>query len=239
MPLFSVRALAALALTVAAPVVEAAESSPPEDLAEILEQMPGSDQITEITYFDMSSNGRSEALVYLGGLCDQGACEWKLFAEGESGWRAVGGGAAQSVAFEPTMDSGAVVNADGITWAYSGGPSMYMWGDLLEGLRPEAASDEEYRLVGGTSQYKETSRLRLEKFELDLNGDSHPERIFLIGGLHYKVGMWGTPYLIYDQNDDLILSGVSTDTPRIFRSAHGSSVVVNVVPAGLQVAEIK
>ena len=99
--------------------------------------------------------------------------------------------------------------------------------------------DDEYALIGATTPYEQTSRIRLEKYELDLNGDDVPERIFLIAGLYYKVGQWGTPYAIFDATDELILSGVSTDMPRIFpKSDAAGSVVIEVVPAGLRVSEI-
>ncbi|MBW3243552.1 hypothetical protein KUV57_12840 [Epibacterium sp. DP7N7-1] len=232
-------ATAISALTVTAGLAQESDTQALNDLQIILDAMPGADQVSEVSYFDMSSNGQVEALVKMNGNCDQGYCEWKLFAEREDGWQAVGGGLASSVKFEPTEGSGAVINADDITYAYSGAETIYMWGDLLQGQTPQQANNDEYAMVGASTPYDQTSRIRLEKFELDLNGDDVPERIFLIAGLFYKVGQWGTPYAIFDANNELILSGVSTDMPKIFpKSETSGSVVIEVVPAGLRVSEI-
>lgn len=232
-------AAALTALTATAALAQEVGTPALDELQEILDTMPGASQVEDVVYFDMSNNGQVEALVKMNGNCDQGYCEWKLFAEREDGWQAVGGGFASSVEFEPTAGAGAVINADDITYAYSGGASIYMWGDLLQGQTPLEASNDEYALIGATTPYDQTSRIRLEKYELDLNGDEVPERIFLIAGLYYKVGQWGTPYAIFDANDELVLSGVSTDMPRIFpKSDAPGSVVIEVVPAGLRVSEI-
>lgn len=232
-------ALTALSTTAALGQAAEADVEALRDLDEILATMPGADQVEDVVYYDMSSNGRVEALVKMNGNCDQGYCEWKLFAEQEDGWQAVGSGFSRNVRFEPTEGSGAVLNADDITYAYSGGTSIYMWGDLLQGVRPMEAENAEYELIAARTPFEQTARIRLEKYELDLNGDESPERIFLIGGLYYKVGQWGTPYAVFDANDELVLSGVSTDAPRIFPlSDTPGSLVLNVVPSGIQVSKI-
>lgn len=216
------------------------EASIPQELSEILEMMPEAANVDSVSLFDMSSNGRPEALVRLKDNCEHGSCRWILFAELDDGWRAVGNGLARSVRFEPTQTSGAVVNADDVTYAYSGGSEIYMWGDLLQGSQPRAASDEEYRLVARSTPYTETAQMQLETYEVDLNGDGSAERIFLVGGLLYQVGMWGTPFAIFAGDDSVVMTGVSSDLPRIFPMSDApGSLVLSVMPAGLQVAEIK
>ena len=210
-----------------------------EALEQMLTEMPGADTVRDVVYYDMSRNGYEEALVTMDQNCDQEYCDWKLFAVGDEGWRAVGGGSGHFVHFEPTEDNGAVLNTDDITWAYSGGSTIYMYGDLLQGVAPTEASNEEYDLVAANLKYTETARMRLDRYEVDLNGDNVPERVYMIGGLFYKAGQWGTPYMIFDANDNLVLQGISTDMPRIFpMSEKPGSIVANVTPAGLQTVEI-
>ncbi len=211
-----------------------------EDLEAVLEAMPDSEMIRDVEYYDMSRNGYDEALVTMDRNCtEDGFCDWMLFALTDDGWRAVGNGSSRDVHFESTEDGGAVLSADDILWAYSGDQSVYMWGDLLSGMRPEEATRDEYLLVAEKTKYKEPAYMRLERYEVDLNGDGSPERIFMVRGIHYKAGQWGTPYVIVDRNDDIVLTSVTTDLPRIFpKSDAPGSYVVNLVPAGLQVNEV-
>lgn len=211
----------------------------PDALVNLIDEMPDADQVASVSAFDMSQNGTPEGLVVLGDDCENSSCEWRLFAETQDGWRAVGSGVAKDAFFEPLADGGAVINSDDITWAYSGGDTIYMWGDSLQGAKLEPASDIEYSFIGANTEYTATPRVELSRYTIDLNGDGSPERIYLIGGLYYQVGMWGTPYVVVDGNDEVILTGISTDRPRVFPDKDGGSLVVNVVPVGIQVNEIK
>lgn len=145
----------------------------------------------------------------------------------------------QDVFFEPTDGGGAVINSDDVIFAYSGGRSIYMYGHMLAGKHPTKGTQEELAWLAENTDYTETSEVRLEKFVADLNGDGSPERIFIIGGIYYLAGAAGNPYVIVDADDDIIIEGRSPDGPRIFPKSEGSgSIVVNPLPAGMQVFEI-
>jgi hypothetical protein len=229
---------AAAAAPLSAQTVDADPASH-EALDGILAEMPDSETIREVSFYDMSRNGFDEALVTMDRNCDQGYCDWMLFAVGEDGWHAVGAGNGNDVRFEPTEGGGAVLNSDDITWAYSGAGSIYMYGDLLHDFAPAEASDEEYELVASNTKYDQPVHMRLDRYEVDLNGDEVPERVFMINGLFYKAGQWGTPYVIFDANDTLVLEGITSDLPLIFqKSDTPGSIVLNVTPSGFQISEI-
>ncbi|MCW3784657.1 hypothetical protein [Defluviimonas salinarum] len=232
-----------LALLAAFPALAEAAASgfePPAGLLEAIDAVAAGREILETHFLDMSGSGQPEALVELGGDCPDGLCDWSLVALTDAGWTEVGVGSAREVGFEETEGGGAVVNSDGVTWAYSGGAGIYPWGDLLQGARSDTASGEDLALIAASSKYTETEKMRVDRYTLDLNGDGADERIFLVGGLYYAAGTWGTPYLIYGSDGALILEGASADMPRIFPMPDGKGVqVIDVVPAGYMVNEIR
>ena len=172
----------------------------PDALINLIDAMPDAADVASIATFDMSRNGTVEGLVVIGSDCEKSSCEWRLFAEGETGWRAVGSGVAVDPYFEPLADGGAVVNSDGITWAYSGGDAIYMWGDLLQDADFESASDADYVLIGARTEYTSTPRIDLGKYTIDLNGDGS-----YVAADDYQLTLVGTGV------DDTLVYNAATD----------------------------
>jgi hypothetical protein len=200
-------------------------------LEEALEALQAEGGVVDVSSVDMSRNGDLEALVRMEAPCDETGCEWRLVARTAAGFDVVATGMARDAFLEETDEGGAVLNADGATWAWSG-DILYPYASLLESLQARRGDAEDFALVTSTSLYTDAADMTLYRWDADLFEDGEIFRIFSIGGISYTIGGWGSPYLIYGENGALIDSGITSDIPRIFRGSDGASVIViDVGPA--------
>ena len=187
---------------------------------------------------DLSQDGSLEALVILGSECGTAECEWRLIADRKGEAVTVASHVSRDIHIEPTEGNGRVIVADGIIWAYDG-VQVFPFADALSSVVGKPALDREIDMIATTTRFTRTEDMDVTLYRADVIGDAREERIFLIGGMYYAEGAWGTPYLIYDADQTLLFEGASADYPRLFPSADRQSLsVVDVVPAGFGISVI-
>lgn len=219
----------ALCLLASVSLAGAAKAGDP-GLDSFLAEMAASEKVLDVSQHDIGKDGVPEALVRMAEPCEGTACEWRFVAKTDAGWTVVSKGFAQDAYLEKTAGDEAVLNTDGVTWAWSGS-MLYPYASLLEGVTGVAANAEEIAFIAKNSDFTDTEKFDAHLFRIDLFGDGTDDRIFLINGLFYKTGTWGTPYLIFDAADRLLDAGVSMDMPNIYRGSDGKSVhVLEVTP---------
>lgn len=200
-------------------------------LDEAIAALQAETDILDVTSVDMSRNGDLESLIRLNSPCDDSGCEWRLVARTADGFDVVATGMARDAFLEETDGGGAILNADGATWAWSG-DILYPYASLLESIQAKRADADDVALVTSTSRYTKAAEMTLDRWDAELFDDGEIFRIFAVGGIYYTIGGWGTPYLIYGENGALVDSGISSDLPRIFKGGSGASVtVIEVGPA--------
>lgn len=201
--------------------------------------MPKSEKVMDVSTHDMGKDGSLEALVRMSEPCEADGCEWRFIAKSGDGWSIAATGLAKDAYLEKTEGDDAVLNTDGITWAWSGSV-LYPYASLLESATGVAASSEEIAFIATNSEFTLSDKFTATLYRLDLFGDGSDDRIFLINGLYYTVGTWGTPYLVFDSENKLLDSGVSMDMPRIFKAADGDGFhVVEVTPFSNMMKTVK
>lgn len=220
-------------------VIAGAASAKDEGLDAFLAAMAEGEAVLDVSRHDLGKDGSEEALVRMSSPCEGQACEWRFVAKAETGWTVISSGFAEDAYLEETAGGDAVVNTDGITWAWSG-TKLYPYASILENTPAVKATADELSFIAKNSKFTEGEKFTASLFRFDLFQDGSDDRIFLIRGLYYTVGTWGTPYLIFDDADRLIDSGVSMDMPRIFRNAKGEGIhVLEVTPVSTAIKTVK
>jgi len=192
--------------------------------------MPQSEKVLDFATHDIGKDGSLEALVRMSEPCEGDGCEWRLITQTVDGWVFAATGFAKDAYLEKTAGDDAVINTDGVTWAWSGWV-LYPYASLLENATGVEATAKDIDLIAKSSEFTETDKFTATLYRQDLFSDGSDDRIFLINGLYYTVGTWGTPYLIFDSENRLLDSGVSMDMPRIFQASDGDGFhVVEVTP---------
>lgn len=191
-------------------------------------------------YADMSGNGEQQALVIFDN-CDDAGCEWQLVAhKRDGGFQAVGASWGQNVTFEATAGNGAVVNADGVTWAYSG-HWIYPFGSLLDHVQPQPGTGADAEAIVAATEFKDVTTKDVTTFKINLSESSDGmEKIHLIGGLHNSFGQSGYPFVVADAQGAVVTSGLAIDMPFVFSAGeNGGTTIVWNTPSGYQTASFE
>lgn len=189
----------------------------------------------DVEYHDLNADGEMDALVRMDQACDgesKAPCRWKVFLGGE-GHEALASGSAYLAFIEPTVPEGGVVSLDGVTYAATPN-GLVMYGDFFAQLPTSEVTAEDYELVASATSYNETHLLSLEKRQVDLFGDGRPETIYSVLGSYYQVGVWGTPFVIFDAANQLVLSEVTSDNPQLFQSPQMEGVRIVITSPSQQ-----
>lgn len=201
--------------------------------------MPDFGKVRDVSTHDIGKDGSLEALVRMSEPCEADGCEWRFIAKTGETWTIASTGFAKDAYLEKTAGDDAVLNTDGVTWAWSGSV-LYPYASLLETATGVEANAEEIDFISKNSEFTLTDKFTGTLYRLDLFGDGSDDRIFLIDGLYYTVGTWGTPYLIFDSENKLLDSGVSMDMPRVFKAADGDGFhIVEVTPFSNMMKTVK
>lgn len=201
--------------------------------------MPDFGKVRDISTHDIGKDGSLEALVRMSEPCEADECEWRFIAKTGDAWAIASTGFAKDAYLEKTAGDDAVLNTDGVTWAWSGS-MLYPYASLLENATGVEANAEEIAFIATTSEFTLTDKFKATLYRIDLFGDGSDDNIFLIKGLYYAVGTWGTPYLIYNSENKLIDAGVSMDMPKIYQAADGDGFhVVETTPFSNMMKTVK
>lgn len=190
---------------------------------------------TESFMLDLDQSGSPEILLVQVENCLEDGCAWQLLRETHSGLEEVSSGLAWNASMERTFPAGGVLMTDGITWALNDA-GLFPFGDIL-GLtsqRPTRTSElERIQEIAGFETVS-ASDIDSWSFSYSVDGDAVFAHVHVLTGDEFLIGHWGSPYLIFDHDDNLMQEGVSSEFPRIFPDpdADGFSVV-DIVPAGL------
>lgn len=215
------------------------EFEPPEALTEAIAQHEDHGRFSGVSYYDVSGDGMVEGLVTYGNCTGPGGCDWRLFADMGDAYGVFAEGNGRDVFLEPTSPAGALLNLDGVTYAM-GDEGTYIYGHLLQGLRPDPVAQGDYELVTKNTGYTNTARMDLQKFMVDIFGDAALETVYIIGGSEYALGNWGSPYAIFDAAGALVMDGISADGPLIFKSPMiNGTTVANVKPSGIEIIRLQ
>lgn len=189
-------------------------------------------------YADLDLDGEDEAVLHFADNCGALGCEWALLTMYDGDAVQVGSGEAETVSLRSTPPMGAVIEADGVFWAFDG--EVYPHYSFLE--RPDAREippslDDRQALIVNTD-WGDASRESLHVWSVDVTGDGSRERIITVGDLAYSMGGTATPYLILSRSGDMLAKGYSMDFPRIFTNPAGGARVVEIMPRAITEKQI-
>lgn len=189
-------------------------------------------------YEDLNLDGQNEAVLHFADSCGAMGCDWVLLTMRDGAAVEVGSGEAETVAIRSTAPMGAVVEADGVFWAFDG--EFYPHYSFLE--RPDAREipfsigDREALIVN--TEWGDASPDSLHVWSIDVTDDGKRERIITVGDLSYSLGGTASPYLILSQDGAMLAKGYSMDFPRIFTNPAGGARVVEIMPRAITEKQI-
>lgn len=190
--------------------------------------------VADVLYRDMDGDGFQEALIRLDECADDkpDLCSWVLAAKTQTGWGVVGSGQAETISFDERGEQTFVINADGVIWTWDGAHFLPGLGLLYETRAREAVA-QDIALIVASTDFEDLARRNVGVYALDLTGDGTSERVFMINDSFYRVGTWGTPYIIATHDDTIISQGVSSDLPRVFRRPEGGFSIIEIGPRSM------
>lgn len=189
--------------------------------------------MTQVERLDMNQSGSEEILLIERDPCGAEACAWSLYSQGDAVHR-LSEGHGREIRLEATEPAGGVLHVDGVTWALMEG-RLYPFGDEISMGQERAANSGEILSIQAVPPFSDITRndVRSWTFRYLRDETQHHAHVHVITAWEHQVGHWGSPYLIFDNDGEIIAQGLSTDGPRIFPDlTHGGFTIVEVVPAG-------
>lgn len=223
--------LSLLAALIAGPVLA--------DIAAEAKSVVGERELLAEFYEDLDLDGQDEAILHFADDCGDMGCKWVILAMIDDAAIEVGSGDAQTVTLMSTEPMGAVVEADGVFWAWDGS-EFYPHHSFLEREDarqiPPSLGDREALMVN--TPWGDASPESLSVWSIDVTDDGHRERIIVVGDLGYSIGGYASPYLIVSKGGEVLAQGYSMDFPRIFTNPAGGARVVEIMPKGITEKQI-
>lgn len=188
--------------------------------------------VVDVFYSDMSGDGQAEALVIMDD-CDASAiCSWRLYASRDGNIALVGGDRGRDIRFSGTAGGGAVVWADGVTWAFSGGTS-YPFGSLLDVMEPTRGMASDVAAINDQDMFEVRGEANVALYSADFLPELPGiERFYQVGGLENNYGDSGYPHALVDEDGRLLSYGLSLDIPSLFAAPDGGLTMITNGPAG-------
>ncbi|MFG6082242.1 hypothetical protein ACEUZ9_002886 [Paracoccus litorisediminis] len=206
--------------------------SPDDALFAVIERIGRSVLVNDVRYVDFFRDGNQAALV-LTDDCEDDLCRWDFVAKVEGEYAVAGSAYAKNVSFEDTEGGGRVIDSDGVTWAWTAEDDWIMpWGSLADGLMSRKGDDREFQTAWAHDKYWKHESLDLDVYEMDLLENDWNQRLVLVGGICCHAGENGFPWLVIDEGDKVIASGVSIDPPHVFRRDGGGVTIVSQTVSG-------
>jgi hypothetical protein len=190
-----------------------------------------------VVWQDFDGDGAVEALVWAAGPDGAPGTSWELLAGAEP--QVVFRWEAASTEVIPTDPQGAVIQADGITWAWDGRrvrPHYDLVIQNIQNITPPLPKDREMlAAVGFTDLVDEyTQVLRLDL----LPAVAGRESIVALADEMYRGADFSTPYFIFTEEGELLLQGLSIFHPAIFSHPDGGLSLIEETGAGMSLVRL-
>lgn len=195
----------------------------------------------EMSHMDMTQSGVEELLIRAQEPCPEDGCAWQLLSSVDGQARIVGQGQGTRLRLEPTLPAGAVLFTDGVTWALQE-QRLIPYGDDISMSPERATSQEDFRHIEALGLFPDISIGDVSSWTIEylIDDASAFAHVHVITASDYRIGHWGSPYLMLDNDGAMITQGLSTEIPRVFVDPEiGGFVVVEVLPAGVSVQEFR
>lgn len=190
-------------------------------------------------FVDLNLDGMDEAILHFADSCGELGCDWVILSMRDGEGVEIGGGRSHSLDLMPTEPMGAVIEADGVWWAWAGAEVFPHFSHLERpDVREIPASLGDREALATHTEWGDADPECLHAWSIDVTGDGQREKIIVVGDLAYSIGGAASPYAIFGADGSVLATGYSMDFPRVFTNPAGGARVIEVMPRAIAEKQI-